>query len=87
METNELIADRGKDYGHPYSNYTRLAEMVSGCFKHKLKEPLTGQDCIMIMQLVKVCREAWVHKQDNIDDLAGYCKVQDMFNEREDGQF
>ena len=79
--TDKLIEARGANYGTPYSNYSRLAEMVSGAFKHKLKDSLTGQDMILFMMLVKVCREAWKHKQDNVDDMAGYAKVMDMYNE------
>jgi hypothetical protein len=75
--------DRNAAYGSPLSDYTRTAGMVSAMLAHKLKEPLSAEDCAMIMCCVKLSRQAHKSKRDNMTDLAGYAEcVQWMLDER-----
>lgn len=75
--------DRNAAYGSPLSDYSRTAGMVSAMLAHKLKEPLSAEDCAMIMCCVKLSRQAHKAKRDNMTDLAGYAEcVQWMLDER-----
>jgi uncharacterized protein DUF6378 len=84
VEAQGLVhGDRNKAYGSPLSDYTRTAGMVSAMLAHKLKEPLTAEDCAMIMCCVKLSRQSHKQKRDNMTDLAGYAEcVQWMIDER-----
>lgn len=76
--------DRNAAYGSPLSDYTRTAGMASAMLAHKLREPLSAEDCAMIMCCVKLSRQAHKAKRDNMTDLAGYAEcVQWMLDERE----
>lgn len=63
---------RNAAYGSPLSDYSRTAGMVSAMLAHKLKEPLTAEDCIMVMICVKLSRQQNKPKRDNAVDGAGY---------------
>lgn len=84
LEAQGLVhGDRNAAYGSPLSDYTRTAGMVSAMLAHKLKEPLTAEDCAMIMCCVKLSRQAHKPKPDNMVDLAGYAEcIQWMIDER-----
>jgi beta-glucosidase/6-phospho-beta-glucosidase/beta-galactosidase len=79
-----IHGDRKESYGHCLDEYTRFAGLVSVAFAHKLKEPFTAEEMLMIMALLKFNREIRSHKDDNLVDLAGYTGcIADAIAERE----
>lgn len=71
-----VYGDRQDSYGSPLEEYTRVAGMASSLFAKKLKEPLTPEEAVMFMELVKISR--FVHdpvRRDNQVDGAGYWAV------------
>lgn len=73
QEAEALInGDRRASYGHPLLDYTRTAGMVNAAFADKLKEPLTAEDMMMVMVLVKLSRQRNLPKRDNLVDACGY---------------
>lgn len=84
VEAQGLVhGDRNDAYGHPLDDWSRTAAMVSAMLDRKLKEPLTAEDCALILCCVKISRQQNAPKRDNLTDLAGYAEcVQWMIDER-----
>lgn len=87
QEADRLTSvDRQATYGHPYDDYERTAALWSAY----LGVPVTAEQAAMCMVLVKVSREAHLHKRDNLVDMAGYARVVDLIHDerarREDPQ-
>jgi hypothetical protein len=73
QEAESLInGDRRASYGHPLDDYTRTAGLVNAAFADKLKEPLSPEDMMMVMVLVKLSRQRNLPKRDNLVDACGY---------------
>jgi len=77
QEAQRLVyGERGEQYGHPFDDYTRTAGMVSSMLAHKLREPLTAEEMILVMCCVKISRQINKPKRDNMADLAGYAECE-----------
>ena len=75
MEAEGLVhGPRDVDYGSPVDAFERTAGMLTAMLRHKLLQPLTPQDVGMIMCCVKLSRQAYKPKRDNMTDLAGYAE-------------
>ena len=69
--------DRREQYGHPYDNFedtARIWEVILGC-------SITPEQVGLCMVGVKLAREAFAPKRDNLVDLAGYAKTVDLVRE------
>lgn len=69
---------RQADYGHPLDDYTRTAGMFNAAFAHKLKEPMTPEDMMLGMILVKLSRQLNASRRDNLIDICGYANCIDL---------
>jgi hypothetical protein len=68
--------DRQRDYDHPLRNHQRIARLWNA-FMDCRKEPhgkITPKDAAMMMILVKVARQVFTHKRDNLVDICGYAR-------------
>ena len=63
-----INTERQQDYGTPAENFTRIAFLWS----MYLGVPVTAKDVCICMTLLKIAREAYSHKHDNILDAAAY---------------
>lgn len=66
--------DRREQYGHPFDNHNRTAQLWSAY----LGRPLTARDVCMMNILQKVSRDAHAAVRDNLVDIAGYAANADL---------
>ena len=75
-EANALVnGDRQAAYGSPKPAYDAIAQVWSGLLAHKLKEPLTAEEAVLLMAGLKLARQARKPKRDNLVDAHGYLLV------------
>jgi hypothetical protein len=85
MEAAELVlGPRGDYYDHPYDNFQRTAHMWTGILYSKLREGETidPEEVSLCMVALKLAREAFRHKRDNVIDGHGYLITHMMVLER-----
>jgi hypothetical protein len=63
--------DRQVDYSDPVENFKHIAAIASAI----RKKDLTSEDCAVVLMAVKLARENFKHKRDNLVDLAGYTEI------------
>lgn len=63
--------DRQADYSDPVANFKHISEIASAISK----EELSPTTCCIVMIAVKLARESYKHKRDNLVDLAGYVEI------------
>jgi hypothetical protein len=63
--------DRQADYSDPVENFKHIADIASAI----RKKELTSEDCAVVLMAVKLARENFKHKRDNLVDLAGYTEI------------
>lgn len=73
--------DRSRDYGHPYHNHRRIAEIWSVQLERILSRPIEPREVALMMIGLKLAREINTPKRDNLLDAAGYVKCVDMIDE------
>lgn len=82
LEAQNLVhGDRQRAYGHPRTNFQRIADLWSARLKEKLSEPITVEEVGMLMILIKVARDQQTPKRDNLTDIAGYAETISMCRE------
>lgn len=73
-----INGNRCRDYGHPTVHFRDVAETWNVWLHRRfsIKTPLLEpRDVVMMLSLVKVCREANCHTRDNLVDLVGYAAL------------
>jgi len=66
-----LSGERNTDYGDPVKNFKRIANiasLISG-------QELSPEICAIVMMAVKLSREQYKHKRDNLVDLVAYIEI------------
>ncbi len=71
--------DRQADYSDPVANFKHISAIASAISKKELS-PTT---CAIVMIAVKLARENFKHKRDNLVDLAGYVEILNRIKESE----
>ena len=69
-----VYGDRQKQYSHPSSDYAKTAKMWTGILLEKLRPDIeiTAKEAVLMMVAMKISREQFKHKRDNIVDGIGY---------------
>lgn len=72
QEADRIVnGDRQADYSDPVENFRHIAAIASAI----LKKELVPEDCAVVLIAVKLARENYRHKRDNLVDLAGYTEI------------
>ena len=71
--------DRQADYSDPVENFKHISAIASSISK----EELSPTTCAIVMIAVKLAREEYKHKRDNLVDLAGYVEILHRIKENE----
>jgi hypothetical protein len=74
-----IYSDRAADYGTVTSNFNTIAELWSTV----LKTPVTPEQVGLCMIQVKVAREMYKQKRDNLVDIAGYAGCLEKLSNKE----
>lgn len=67
-EANAAVNDRHTAYDVPERNFGRIAQVWSVI----LGKIITAEDVALCMIGLKLCRELYSHKRDNLTDIIGY---------------
>lgn len=68
---------RQSDYGDPVESFNRIAKtasMIAG-------RDLSPNECCAVLMAVKLVRESFAHKRDNLIDLCGYAYIMNEIKE------
>lgn len=80
-EANKIThEDRQKAYGKPHENFKQISDIVTAI----LGRYISPRDIVLIMIATKLSRESYIHKRDNLVDLAGYSWVLNEVIEHEE---
>ena len=71
--------ERQADYSDPVANFNRIASIASAI----MAKDITAEECCIVMIVVKLARENYKHKRDNLVDLAGYVEILNRIKESE----
>lgn len=71
-EANKIThGDRNKDYDNPINNFKQISDITTAI----LGRYISPRDIVLIMIAVKLSRESFKHKRDNLVDICGYSWV------------
>ncbi len=78
-----VYGDREASYSPPQRDYAKTAKMWSGLLLEKLRPgcEITPLEAVLMMACVKMAREVYRHKRDNIVDAAGYLACAERITE------
>lgn len=79
-EAEEIVnGSRHSDYGDAKESFSRIATIASVM----TGKELSPDDCCAVMMAVKLVRESFNHKRDNLVDLCGYAHIMNEIVESE----
>ena len=79
-EAEEIVnGSRHSDYGNAKESFSRIATIASVM----TGKELSPEDCCAVLMAVKLVRESFAHKRDNLVDLCGYAHIMNELNENE----
>lgn len=79
-EAEEIVnGNRQSDYGDAANNFHRIANIVNSMYPQL---NINAQQCCAVLMAVKLIREGFRHKRDNLVDLCGYTHIMNEINDR-----
>lgn len=77
-EAEEIVnGSRHSDYGDARESFSRIATIASVM----TGKELAPEDCCAVLMAVKLVRESFNHKRDNLVDLCGYAELMNRLKE------
>jgi hypothetical protein len=83
-KANDILGgERNEQYGDPVYNFKKISNMVYDMTNRYI----APEDCCSVLMAVKLVRESYKHKEDNLIDLAAYAAIRQMIiEEKENNQ-
>ena len=79
QEADEIVnGNRQSDYGDAAYNFHRIANIVNSMYPQL---GINAQQCCAVLMAVKLIREGFRHKRDNLVDLCGYAYIMNEIKE------
>lgn len=79
-EAEDIVnGSRQSDYGDAANNFHRIANVVNSMYPQL---NINAQQCCAVLMAVKLIREGFRHKRDNLVDLCGYAHIMNEINDR-----
>lgn len=85
-QANLIIhGERNEDYGPMSEGFNKTASIWTALLSNKLKigVNITAQDVCILMMGLKLSRESFKHKDDNLVDTIGYAEILGIIQEEE----
>jgi hypothetical protein len=90
-EARKVCEERGDDYGHPYTDFSRVAKFWDVLFEgnatmtgHALIKPEQVAIAMILLKIVRICQSPNCDHKDSRLDLIGYALCLDeVIQERE----
>ena len=80
-EAEDIVnGNRKSDYGDAAYNFHRIANIVNSMYPQL---NINAQQCCAVLMSVKLIREGFRHKRDNLVDLCGYAHIMNEIVESE----
>ena len=83
-EVKRVREERQADYDDPRPNMERIAEVWTSLLRaaHILPDDISlkASDVVNLMIGLKLVRQAYKHKEDNLVDIIGYTDIADIVN-------
>lgn len=80
IEAEKIVnGSRATDYGDAVESFTRIAKICQTAFDLNI----SPKDVCCVLMAVKLSREAYRHKRDNLVDLCGYSELLSRIIEHE----
>ena len=77
-EAEEIVnGSRHSDYGDAKESFSRVATIANVM----TGKELSPEDCCAVLMAVKLVRESFKHKRDNLVDLCGYAELMNRLKE------
>ena len=70
---------RATDYGDAVASFNKVATIATEMCGFRV----TPSDCCKVLMAVKMVRQSYKHKRDNLVDLAGYTDILHLLEEDE----
>lgn len=68
---NIVNGDRQNDYSDPIKNFENISKIASVM----IGKEITPSECCKVLMAVKLARQSYKHKRDNLVDLCGYSEI------------
>lgn len=78
LEADQIVNGRQRGYEDPVASFENIAAIASAI----RRKPITARDCSAILIALKLSRESFSHKRDNLVDACGYLEIDNILAEQ-----
>jgi hypothetical protein len=75
-----IHGERNEDYGPMRDGFEATAKIWSATLRKKLTADITPEEVCLLMIGLKLSREGFKHKDDNLVDMVGYAEISSIIN-------